>query len=110
MFVDRRSCGVYRSHFHQLATRHPEIGQREQRCKLRGVFLQTTVACFREAELLFDHPKRMLYLGSNACLKVFDFVDDAIKRVVLVQRRTLARTHRDHPLHCLCVGPFCMPR
>jgi hypothetical protein len=32
------------SHFQQLATRHPEIGQREQRCKLCGVFLQTTVA------------------------------------------------------------------
>src|ERR1700709_2731278 len=92
MFVDRRSCGVYHSHFHQLATCHPEIRQREQRCQLRGVFLQTTVACFREAELPFDHPKRMLYLGSDACLKVFDFIDDAIKRVGLVPPRTLAQT------------------
>ncbi len=70
MFVDRRSCGVYHSHFQQLATRHPEIGQREQRCQLCGVFLQTTVARLREAKLQFDHPKPMLYLGSHACFKV----------------------------------------
>jgi hypothetical protein len=40
------------SHFQQLGTRHPEIGQREQRCQLCGVFLQTTVAHLHEAK---DH-------------------------------------------------------
>jgi len=56
--VDRRFRGVHRSHFQQLATRHPEIGQREQRCQLCGVFLQTTVARLCEAKLQRANGKR----------------------------------------------------
>lgn len=70
MFVDRRSCAVYHSHFQQLATCRPEIGQREQHCKLCGVLLQTTVAHLHEAKLQFDHPKRMLYFGAHAGFKL----------------------------------------
>ena len=109
MCADRRIRGVFRSHFQQLATRHPEIGQREQCCQLCGVFPQSAVARLREAELQLDHPKRMLDLGTHACFKVFNFVDDAIKRVVFVQRRALAGAHRDHPLHCFCARTFLYP-
>lgn len=69
MFEEFPLSRVLPSHFQQLATCHPEIGQREHRCKLCGVLLQTTVAHLNETKLQFDHPKRMLYFGAHARVK-----------------------------------------
>jgi hypothetical protein len=44
MFIDLCSRGACRPHFRQLATYHLDFGQREQSCKLGGVFRQTTIS------------------------------------------------------------------
>ena len=43
------------------------------------LFLQTTIACFRESNLPVDHPRQILYLGAHACAAL-----------------------RDRPARCLC--------
>lgn len=83
----------------QFATRHPKIGQGEQGGELSGVFLQPTVAHLDEAELLLDHPERVLNLGPDARLDAFNFVNHDVDGIGQVQYRPLARAHGHMPFH-----------
>jgi len=91
MFTDLRSRGACRPHFQQLATYHPEFGQREQDCKLGGVFRQTTISrlgglsalvrwsptltlthMWRYHRYQYDPPNRVVHLPkpTRACIRL----------------------------------------
>ena len=68
--------------------------------ELQRVFLQSPVTHFHVAKLPLDHAKRVLNLGADACLELFDLLNERIDRVArLVQLISLARTHGDVPAH-----------
>ncbi len=56
---------------HKPASGHPDVGQRKQRDKLRGVFSKTPVAHFDVIELTLDDSKRMLHLGAHPGFELF---------------------------------------
>lgn len=56
----------------QPSASHEEIGQAEEREQLRGVFGRALVARFAVTEQVLDHMKRMLDLGADAGLGVFE--------------------------------------
>jgi hypothetical protein len=47
---------------HQLPSRHPRVGQCEQRQHVRRILLQPTEAHFHQSELPLDHAEWMLDL------------------------------------------------
>ena len=82
------------SHF---ASRHPQLGQREQLGQLGGVLLQAPVSDLREAGLLRDPAERMLDLGADTGLESLAFVSQGFDRVALAQCPALAGTHGHMP-------------
>jgi len=82
------------SHF---ASRHPQLGQREELGQLGGVFLQVPVPDLGEAELLRDLAERMLDLGADTGLEALDLVSQGFDRVALAQCPALASTHGHMP-------------
>ena len=84
----------------QLATRHPKIREREQRFELSCVLRQAAIPNLHITKLPLDHAKRMLDLRPDTGLELFDLLKHRVEPVILVQRRTLARPHRDMPLDC----------
>ena len=93
---------------HQWVPGHAQVRQRKQRFELQRVFLQTPVAHFHKSELALDHTKRVLDLGPDARLELFDLVDEHIKRIVcLVELLALAQAHGHLPAHAgLGIGPL----
>ena len=77
-----RPCGLLRAHSspcpHQISTRHPQVGQCEQRDQLRRVLGQASVPHLGEAELLLDHAERMLDLGADAGLHLLHALGDEV--------------------------------
>ena len=59
------------------------------------------------AELAFDDSKRMPELRAHAGLELRDRVERGANLVGLTQRISLARVHRDAPIHArLCIRVF----
>ena len=65
---------------HQSSAHHPQVGQRKQRAKLRGVLLQPAVAHFDVTELALDHTERMLDFGPDASLEALKLIGELIYR------------------------------
>src|SRR5690606_20659690 len=82
--------------WHELSSRHPKVGQREQRQQMRGVLLQATKAHLHQAELALDHAKRVLYLCAHAGLAMFALLKPRL-RTTLRQLRDVARPGGDMP-------------
>ena len=78
---------------------HPQVAQGKQREQLRRILGQPFVANLGEAELALDHPERVLDLGANAGLDLFQFVLEGVTGFGFVQRFTLARQHGNLPAH-----------
>lgn len=55
----------------QLLSLRPQIGERKQGQHVCGVFGQAAIAELGVAELVLDHPERMLHLRAHAGLEVF---------------------------------------
>ena len=62
-------------------------------------FFKSPIAHFELNELAFDHPKRVLYLGPNACRELFGFIQHGISGMAFIQSFALAWPHRNVPLH-----------
>jgi hypothetical protein len=73
--------------------RHQKIDERKQRCELCCDLLLSLVAHHDEAKWLFDHPKRVLDFGPDAFFKLFNFIEDGDKCVILVERSTFPQAH-----------------
>ena len=82
---------------HQLPSRRPQVRQREQRDKLRGVLHQASVADLREPELPLDHAERVFDLGADAGLHLLHPLGHEVgldERVELAsQARGMATCH-----------------
>lgn len=85
------------AHTHELFSYHPQVRQREQRGQLSRIFHQSTKAHFHVTELAFDHPKRMLDLGSCLGFAVLNLALDLVKHAVLIQRGIGAAARRYLP-------------
>ena len=83
--------------FHQIMTRHPQVGQRKQRGNLRPILRQSPVAGLHVSELALDHPKRMLHLGANARLELFGLVQQFSHLTCVLEHFALTRAHGDMP-------------
>ena len=80
----------------QLPLGDQQIRQPKERVELRSVLRQSLVAYLLHAEEVLDDVKRVLDLGTHACLELLDLVDQPAHRR-LRQRLAFARTHRDFP-------------
>ena len=69
---------------HQWVPSHPRVRQRKQRLELQRFFLQLFVAHFHKPELALDDAKRVLDLGPDARLELFNLVDDRVDGIVLL--------------------------
>ena len=78
---------------------HPQIGQRKHHQQLTGVLGQTPVTRLAMPELTLDHPKRMLHLGTDTGLDLFNPICQSVAGFGLVQRLALARHHGNFPVH-----------
>ncbi len=81
----------------QSATRHPQVGQREQRVQLRRVLRQPAIPDLDVAELAFDDAKRMLDLGADSGLDVLDLIRDGVLRIAPVEQAAQAGAHGNVP-------------
>lgn len=77
---------------------HPKVGEHEERIQLCRVLGQATVAHLGVSELAFDHPERVLYLGTDAGLELFDLVRDRIQRIALIQCPAFSDAHGHMPV------------
>lgn len=92
----------------QPAPHEPQVGECEERGELRRVLFQAPVAHLHITELPLDHPKRVLYLGTNARLGAFELIQKRSQRGVLVQHSAPARAHRHVPVHAERLGLFAL--
>ena len=100
---DSRPSGRLQTHssahlLQQCASHHPQVGQCKQRVQLRRVLGQPSVAHLHVPELTFDDPERVFHLGPDACLDLFQLVQDRAHRRALVQHLALARSHGHVPV------------
>ena len=78
---------------------HPQVGQRKHHQQLAGVFGQAPVTRLAMPKLTLDHPKRMLHLGADAGLELFELIRQGVADPRFVQRLAIARHHRNVPVH-----------
>ncbi|CQR41666.1 conserved hypothetical protein [Thiomonas sp. CB3] len=76
---------------------HPQVRQCEHHQQLARVLGQAPITCLAMSELAFDHPKRVLHLGTNAGLGFLQSVHDRPHGRVLLQRFAVAGHHGHMP-------------
>ena len=76
------------------------------RCdQLRRVLGQSAVAHLGVSELAFDHPKRVLYLCTDASFDLLGLLRQSAPRRVLLLL-ALAGAHGHVPVHARCIRPL----
>ena len=65
---------------------------------MRRVLGQPPVTRLAVPELTLDHPKRMLHLGADAGLELFNSISQGVAGFGLVEHLPLARHHGDLPV------------
>ena len=87
---------------HQLSSRHPQVGQREQRDHMRRVLGQPAEPHLRHAELTLDDPEGVPYLCAHAGLAVFALLERLLA-APLGQLGDIARQGSNVLLHVLAI-------
>ncbi len=95
-FARRRAHSSHGALQNPLA-HHPQVRQCEHHQQLAHVLGQAPITRLAMSELAFDHPKRVLHLGTNAGLGFLQSVHDRPHGRVLVQRLAVAGHHGHMP-------------
>lgn len=98
---------------HKRSPHHPQVGERKQRVQLRRVLGQAALAYLHMPKLALDDPKRVLDLGADAGIDVFELVELELVEHnshgrCLVKSFAFARAQRHVPVgpDALCLFAF----